>query len=107
MTIVDPIACPACLHEETMRARRHDREPCYDDVEVMHWHRPYGGARGQQVTRWDGGFWVCQICGLRLTNRDAGVLLDAALMHMDPNCDSITDEGVHADTVRAFKGGDS
>jgi hypothetical protein len=102
--VSEKIPCPACLHEETMRARFHEREPVHDDMALMAWVPPYGGARGQQVTKWDGGGWVCQVCQLRLTPHEAGVLLDAALMHYDPRCDSIVD-GVHADTRRAMAGG--
>ena len=100
----DPIPCPCCLHEQTFRARSSQQEPCYDDLDLMHWHPPYGGIRGQVVTHWDQGWWQCA-CGLRLPPFKAGILLDAALMHAFPNCDSIDAEGVHADTKRAWKGG--
>ena len=45
------------------------------------------------------------ICDLRLPPFKAGVLLDAALMHAFPDCDSIDADGVHADTKRAWDGG--
>lgn len=61
-----------------MRARRagtegRDLRP----EEILEWARPYGGARGQVVTRWDGGTWHCPACDVALTPRDAAVLLDA------------------------------
>jgi hypothetical protein len=98
------IPCPACWHETTVRSRLDGYEPCHADAHVMDWCSPYGGARGQQVTRWDGGAWSCRVCGLRLSPRDAGVLLDAALMCSDPDCDSIED-GMHEDARRALRGG--
>ena len=104
MSATDPIACPCCLHEDTLRARVSGHEPCRDDLALMYWHPPQGGARGQQCTQWDQGWWQCQICELRLPPHKAGVLLDAALMHAFPDCGSIA-EGVHADTKRAWAGG--
>ena len=101
-----PIACPCCLHEETMRARCAGREPCHDDQALMLWNRPSrGGIRAQVCTQWDQGWWECVICDLRLPPHKAGVLLDAALMHAFPDCDSIDAEGIHADTKRAWTGG--
>lgn len=99
-----PIQCPVCLHDETMRARIHEREPMHDDVALMRWRPPHGGARGQVVTRWDEGSWVCERCDLPLSPHDAGVLLDAALRHSHPDCDSIRG-GLHEDVRRAFAGG--
>jgi hypothetical protein len=106
MTRPNPIACPACMHTETMQAREHGREASYidDDAAVMDWRPPFGGARGQQCSRWDDGSWLCRVCQLALSPHDAGVLLDAVLMHRDPHCDSIT-AGLHEDTRRAFRGG--
>lgn len=98
----DPIQCPICMHEETLRARLDGREPCYDDAAQMRYHRT-GGMRGQTLTRWDLGTWVCETCAAALSPRDAGVMLDATLMHVDPECDSIVD-GMHADAMRAFRG---
>ena len=100
-----PIPCPACMHERTAQGRIERFDVVHDDPALMDWCPPYGGARGQQVSRWDGGAWACRVCGLRLSPRDAGVLLDAALMHVDPDCDSIVD-GMHADAVRALRGGE-
>ena len=95
--------CPYCWHEETLRARLNKREPCRDDAATMYWVKPYGGARGQQVTKWDGGHWKCKFCEIVLTAREAGIFLDAALMCSDPDCDSITKDGLHKDTEEAFK----
>ena len=100
-----PIACPCCLHEETIRARCAGREPCHDDQALMLWNRPQGGVRAQVCTEWDQGWWECVICDLRLPPHKAGVLLDAALMHAFPDCDSIDADGIHADTKRAWAGG--
>ena len=103
--MVDPIPCPCCLHEETLRARSSKREPCYDNLGLMRWHRPTGGVQGQVFTRWSQGWWECE-CGLRLPPFTAGILLDAVLMNASPNDDSIdAEDGVHADTKRAWKGG--
>jgi hypothetical protein len=96
------IPCPYCWHEETLKARLNNREPCRDDSSSMYWVKPYGGPRGQQVTKWDGGRWHCEICDISLTAREAGVFLDAALMNSDPDCDSIVD-GLHQDTHEALK----
>lgn len=96
--------CPVCLHERTMRDRLGGYEPCYDDMEMMYWQRPHGGAKGQQVTPYDGGYWKCERCWTTLSPEAAGTLLDAALMHIDPECDSIR-EGIHEDARIAFKGG--
>jgi len=72
--------CPVCWHRESMRVRRNggdarDMRP----EEHMEWHRPYGGARGQQVTRWDCGHWRCCVCDASFTPDDAAILLDAVL----------------------------
>lgn len=72
--------CPLCWHEETMIARRNEREPIRDhmlDICKMEFVPPYGGARGQQITRWDQGSYVCAVCGARLNERDLHILLDA------------------------------
>jgi len=87
-----------------MIACRNRRETCHDDTPQMRFSRPYGGARGQQVTRGDAGWWRCEVCDLSLTPNEAGVLLDAVLMLSEPNCDSIHD-GLHADVQVAFAGG--
>lgn len=72
--------CPICWHEETMRDRKSgDLERDLRPEETLEWHRPYGGARGQVVTRWDGGSWRCPTCDVALTPRDAAVLFDAVL----------------------------
>lgn len=97
--------CPACWHERTFRARQEDREPCYDDPPLLQWERPYGGARGQAVYPWDGGVWSCEWCGFRAPPKVAFLLLDAALHLSDPNCDSIGEDGVHADAKAALEGG--
>lgn len=91
----DRVPCPVCLHEETLRARLCRRTPCYDDMATMRLEPPFTAGRG---------VWGCRVCGVRLTPCHAGVLLDAALMHMDPHCDSIRG-GVHEDTRRAHRGG--
>ena len=100
-----PIACPCCLHEATIRDRCAGREPCHDDLALMLWNPPQGGARAQVCTQWDQGWWECVICDLRLPPHKAGVLLDAALMHAFPDCDSIDVDGIHTDTRRAWAGG--
>lgn len=105
------VICPVCWHEETMRARRLEQEPCRDDVIMMHWRPPYRGPRGPQLQmgwKWDMGGWEClDGCGLRVTAHEAGVLLSAALTASDPDCDSIDEDGVHADALIAWKGGDN
>ena len=100
-----PIACPRCTHEATMRARRRGEQADIDEFALMRWHPPSQKAGAQVCTRWDDGFWVCDICELRLNPIDAGILLDAALMHYAPDCDSIGADGIHADTHRALAGG--
>jgi hypothetical protein len=40
----------------------------------------------------------------KVSRTEIRVMLDAALMHAHPDCDSIA-EGVHIDTKRAFDGG--
>ena len=71
--------CPLCWHEETMIARRNGRDPFRDHLAEckMEFCPPYGGARGQQCTRWDNGSYVCAMCGARLDERDLYVMLDA------------------------------
>ena len=105
MSSVAPIMCPCCTHEPTMRARLRNEPVDIDEFILMRWHPPFGGPRTQVCTRWDEGWWECQVCGIKLTPHEAGVLVDAALMHYAPDCDSIGDDGIHADTRRAFKGG--
>lgn len=75
-----PCQCPLCWHEETMIARHNEREPIRDhmlDICKMEFVPPYGGARGQQITRWDQGSYVCAVCGARINDRDLHILLDA------------------------------
>ncbi len=105
--MMNPIACPCCLHEATMRARMNAHEPIHDDPALMVWNSPHGGPRAQVCTQWDQGWWECVICNLRLPPHKAGVLLDAALMLAFPDCDSIEEDGIHADTKRALAGGPS
>lgn len=92
-----------------MRARRLEQEPCRDDVIMMHWRPPYRGPRGPQLQmgwKWDMGGWEClDGCGLRVTAHEAGVLLSAALTASDPDCDSVDEDGIHADVLIALKGG--
>lgn len=102
---VRPILCPVCWHEETLRARVGAHESCHDDPALMHWQRPHGGARGQVVSVWDGGCWLCEACGARMTPHHAAVLIDAALYCHDPDCDSIDEEGYYSDSRRAAAGG--
>ena len=101
-----PIHCPACLHTETMRARLKGDEPSDDDAALMTWRRDASGMFGQQPTVYTHGAWSCTRCGLSLAPGRAAVLLDAALWARDPRCDSITDEGYYADSLRAAKGGE-
>lgn len=72
----------------------------------MLWNRPQVGAGAAVCTEWDSGWWECVICDLKLPPHKAGVLLDAALMDAFPDCDSINENGIHADTLRAWKGGE-
>jgi hypothetical protein len=89
-----------------MLARIAGHEPVHDEPALMLWNRPSrGGICAQVCTQWDQGWWECVICDLRLPPLKAGILLDAALMHAFPNCDSIDAEGIHADTRRAWAGG--
>lgn len=101
-----------CTHKEVMRARWHDREVCLDDWASMSWVPPFKprGACGNpgMPSRWDLGSWECMGCGLHVTPEEAGVLLDAVLMHVDPHCDSIEDNygnPMHSDALRALRGG--
>lgn len=99
---VDPVMCPVCTHEETMKARWHDRERDPDDWAVMDYVKFQPRAGGQPVSRWDRGLWECRTCGCRLTPHEALVLLDAVLMHVDPQCDSVEGEPpLHSDARRA------
>lgn len=103
---VTPIACPVCMHEETVRARQNEREPCRDDLAVMRFVAPPSrGACGNpgMPTRFSDGEWECQICGCRLSPHEAGVLLDAALSAIGLDCDSF-DGVIHADARRALAG---
>lgn len=108
---VDPVMCPVCAHKETMRARWYERERVADDWALMHWVPPFRprGACGNpgMPSRWDQGLWECASCGVRLTPEEAGILIDAALMHIDPHCDSIEEgpESMHSDARRALRGG--
>lgn len=95
------ILCPFCWHEETLKARLSNRECLHDDPAFMLYVRPYGGACGQIVTKWDDGHFMCNRCEIRLTQTEAGVFLDAALMCSDPNCDSIR-ENMHEDVRTVF-----
>jgi hypothetical protein len=72
--------CPICWHRETMRARLHGGDPSdTTPADHLEWHRPFGGAKGQQITRWDMGSWRCPGCGAAFTPDDAAILLDAVL----------------------------
>ena len=88
-----------------MRARMRSESAEIDEFALMRWHPPIQRAGAQVCTRWDQGWWQCEICELRLNPLDAGILIDAALMHYAPDCDSIGNDGIHADTHRALKGG--
>lgn len=100
-----PVLCPVCFHEETMRARRNGGEPCHDDPVLMRWQPPLKRAGGQVVTPYDFGWWLCDMCGIRLAPEQAATLIDAVLYCNDPNCDSRDEEGFYADSIRAAKGG--
>jgi hypothetical protein len=51
--MIHPIACPCCLHEETIRARCAARETGYDDdLALMRWNPPQGGARAQVADKY-------------------------------------------------------
>jgi hypothetical protein len=99
--MIDPVPCPLCLHQQTMNARLAGREAIHDDPPLMFWQVPTRGIRAQVCTDHDRGWWECRECYLQLSAHAAGVLLDAALMHAFPNCDSIAD-GLHADVRRAW-----
>lgn len=95
--------CPICWHAENRRARRNGGEPCHDDADSLEWCPPYGGARGQQVTRWDYGAWVCWICEARFTENDAAMLIDAVL-RADPGVDPPADPAaMFPDAERAYR----
>jgi len=100
-----PVMCPSCWHLETFQARHVGREPCRDDPTTLRWEKPYGGARGQTVTPWDNGGWSCETCGFRAPAEATFLLIDAVLHLSDPDCDSIDDEGIHADAKTALNGG--
>ena len=87
-----------------MRARLASREPCHDDMALMLWNKRNGGPGPTTIAQWDQGWWECVICDLRLPPVKAAVLLDAALMHAFPDCDSIDGDGIHADTRSAWNG---
>jgi hypothetical protein len=97
--------CPVCMHAEAMRARNNAREPCFDDMALMRWQPPRGGAGGKQCHPNDRGVWRCQICDFCAAPEAVGVLLDAVMYFSFPECDSIGSLGLHEDTRIAFKGG--
>jgi hypothetical protein len=99
------VLCPVCWHEETRRALRQNTEPIRDDVSRMLWHRPYGGAKGQIVTIWDGGHWRCQTCGISFPQHMAALMIDAVLRVSDPDSDSFDGENFK-DAIEASKGGE-
>jgi len=86
------VMCPICWHEETFRAIRQKTEPIHDDIQNMLWKEPYGGARGQICTVWDGGCWHCLQCGVSLTPQMAALMIDAVLRVSDPDSDSYNGE---------------
>lgn len=102
--IAQPV-CPVCWHEDTIRARELGEEPHHDDPVMLTWHRPYGGAQGQQLETRSRGHWSCEQCGLSISPRAAVVLIDAALTS-DPGttCDSF-DGVMFADALTADRGG--
>ena len=69
------LPCPLCWQEEVMHCSRLPREPGdFKEPEPLDWVRPYGGPKGQQVTRWDLGFWKCHECGAHFNERDLTIL---------------------------------
>ncbi len=99
------VICPVCWHEETFRAIRQEQEADHDDPVLAYWCKPYGGARGQQVTVWDGGYWECGICRLRLPAFSMALLIDAVLRVSDPNSDSYDEkEKTFKDAIEAAGG---
>lgn len=58
-----------------MRCRQDTSKPFVQDG-YLKWQRPYGGAKGQQVTRWDIGYYNCDACGAHLSERDVVILGD-------------------------------
>ncbi len=98
------IICPVCWHEETHRALRQGDEATHDDPQMMFWNKPYGGARGQQCTPWDNGWWSCEYCQLRVTEPSAFLLIDSVLRNSDPDSDSYDKETkCFKDALLAFK----
>jgi len=71
------IPCPVCLHK--VRIQMEEPYPVGTELMQMRWHQRRGGAGAAVVSRWDGGCWVCEVCGFRATKHDAAVLLDAVL----------------------------
>lgn len=104
--------CPVCVHVETMASRFERSSPSLEGIEptlefgppplsVAHpkWAPPLAHSK------WAKGVWVCNICNVRLTPLEAGVMLDSALMHVVPDCDSITTgpEPMHLDAENVLK----
>jgi len=98
------VMCPVCWHEETFRAIRQNTEAVHDDVPNMRWNRPYGGARGQVVTAWDGGYWRCERCHVSLSPFMAALMIDAVLRVSDPDSDMF-DGVIFEDAKVAADGG--
>jgi hypothetical protein len=101
------IICPACWHTDTHAGIRNGYEASHDDARCMYWNKASGGARGQQVTPWDLGWWRCPDCDLRLTPEAAATLIDAVLRVSSPDSDSYDpNDHVSEDALAAFKGND-
>jgi rubrerythrin len=69
------IICPVCWHDDTYVSLASDTEIIHDDPYLMSYNNYYKK-------------WVCNHCNLKLTPREAFLLLDAVLRVSDPNSDS-------------------
>lgn len=70
------LPCPICWHEQ-VRMCVQDSAVTFDDIvkQVRLKRRVHKrGPGGQELTRWDAGYWECSICGARFTSRDLEVL---------------------------------
>lgn len=97
---------------ETAKARaikalvRQPRSPDGGVVELNHDRCGSSTGIDGRLTAGQGGCWECiDGCGLKVTAHEAGVLLSAALTASDPDCDSVDEDGIHADVLIALKGG--
>jgi len=95
--------CPVCYHKEEMQARAANCTPCHDDTPMMEFRRLHG-PRGLPLTTDGFGWWECRSCGFHEKANNAGILLDAVLHLSVPDCDSIGEDTIHADTLIVLQG---